>query len=108
MKFSRGQEITLREDCDLTILDVFPVFGKVYTVSGYPMQGHPCFQDWLSLEELDPKSVFDEEMFEPLVSDEQLEDDLMYFEHPEKRILKIFLTEFSDIANISDRLKRLN
>ena len=82
MRFRIGQEITLRENRELKVIfgdmasNNFPKFGRVYKVSGYPMQGHPSYQDWLSLDELGPKHVFCEDIFEPVISSEQLEDDL--------------------------------
>lgn len=77
MRFEIGDEVTLKDDYHLsvgehTILRTFPVFGRVYTIEAYPLQGHPHYQNWVSIKELGGRSVFDEEIFEALITDQRL------------------------------------
>jgi hypothetical protein len=85
MKFRIGQEITptkrhfdvvfgKMEDGDM------PEFGKIYTVAGYPIDGHDAFPKdfWgmMQLEEKHPSKVYHERHFEAVLPAEAIEEAL--------------------------------
>lgn len=77
MKFKPGQEVTpkIRASEWVTTIECMPIpeFGKIYTVSGYPLHNYPEF---LTLEELEGFYYW-EENFEAMVTVEQIEHDLV-------------------------------
>ncbi len=85
MKFKIGQQVTpTKRNFDVVFGKMeasdLPVFGKVYTVAGYPIHGQPAFPKdfWgmMALEEMKPNKIYHERWFEALVSDEKLEADI--------------------------------
>lgn len=82
MKFKLGQEITPRRDKWNVVFPglnpaQIPVFGMIYTVKLYPFADRPDYfkHKYLLLAEIDT-GLFNEDSFEPLVSSDQLEEDL--------------------------------
>lgn len=83
MKFKSGQDITPKKDKWTIVFgkplaeSETPRFGKVYGVAMYPFGDDPCHlkHKYLLLTEL-PNALFNEDSFEPVITSEQLEDDL--------------------------------
>jgi len=79
MKFKPGQEVTpkIRYSEWNNLLDtpsmIFPQFGKIYTVEGYP---HPQFDEMLKLEEIEGNFLYWEERFEAVVPAEKIAEDI--------------------------------
>lgn len=78
MRFKPGQEVTPNiKNEEWKVIQgffmPFPEFGKIYTVSGYPM---PHFPEMITLEEFGDKFVYFEDRFEPLVPTEKIAEDL--------------------------------
>lgn len=84
MRFKQGQEITPRKDSRLIVWgkqlqeSEKPVFGRVYTVALYPFGDDPCHMKhkYLLLSEIGT-ALFNEDSFEPVITTDELEQDLL-------------------------------
>ena len=94
MRFKPSQEITPRKDKWQVVFGKplaegnTPRFGKIYTVTMYPFGDDPCHMKhkYIMLTELPPNALFNEDSFEPVVSSEQLEEDLWEVQMLGKRL----------------------
>lgn len=84
-KFKIGQEVTpTKREWDVVFgkMDAgdMPEFGKIYTVAGYPIDGHDAFPKdfWgmMQLEEKPPSKVYHERHFEAVLPVEAIEEAL--------------------------------
>lgn len=84
MRFKSGTEITPNREKFKIVFggpiseDHMPKFGKVYTVHLYPFGDSPCHpkRKYMLLAEL-PFALFCEDSFEPVISTDELEQDLL-------------------------------
>lgn len=91
MRFKPGQEITPKQNkWEIIFGGPIPVgqtpkFGHVYTVELYPFRASHPKEKYLLLTEINT-ALFNEDSFEPLVTTQRLEDDLMEKEFDLKTI----------------------
>lgn len=85
MKFKIGQEVTpTKRDWDVVFGKMeavdLPEFGKIYTVAGYPIDGHEAFPKkfWgmIQLEEKPPSKLYHERHFEAVLPAEAIAEAL--------------------------------
>ncbi len=85
MKFKIGQEVTPTKkifNCVFgsMVPEDFPQFGKIYTVSGYPLEGDTKipldYWGMMSLEEKQPKNLYHERHFAAVLPAEAIEEAL--------------------------------